>query len=339
MSVSPVSDFIEQIRDEILLIDVRSEAEYNRGHIPRAVNIPLLNNEQRVIIGTLYKQKGRAEAIQKGFELVGPVFYKMIQEVNQLSKSPQVMIYCWRGGMRSNIFSWLISIAGYNACVLKGGYKSYRNWALKQFTISRKIIVLGGKTGSGKTEMLTLIKLKGGHEICLESLANHKGSAFGSLGQKPQPTQEHFENLLAWKLYYTNPSEELWLENESRNIGSLKIPDPLFDIMRSAPVVEIIVDREIRAERILNEYGRFPVVELQEKTKKLIKRMGGQNVKDALFCLETNDMKGWVNCLLDYYDRTYEHSNGGRDALKSRQVNVNWNRADEVENVIMQANN
>lgn len=135
------------------------------------------------------------------------------------------MMYCWRGGMRSNISAWILTMAGYKVSLLKGGYKTYRNWALQQFILQRNIVVLGGKTGSGKTALLQLIKEKGEQVISLESLAHHKGSAYGSLGQLPQHSNEHFENLLAYQLWQTNAEELLWLENESRTIGYNKIPD------------------------------------------------------------------------------------------------------------------
>ena len=311
-----------------MLIDSRSEGEYEKGHLPGAVNIPLLNNENRAIIGKIFKENGRQDAVLKGFELAGPLFHQMITQTLTLTDNKEVMVYCWRGGMRSNILAWLLNMSGFNVLLLKGGYKSYRQWALQQLAITRKLIILGGKTGSGKTAMLQYIHLLGKQMICLESLANHKGSAFGSLGQLPQPTQEAFENLLAFQLAETDPTQKLWLENESRNIGFIKIPDPLFEMMRVAPVIEMDVKQVIRKERILNEYGVFTSEQLEERTRKLTKRMGGQHVKSAIEFLMEGDVQGWVLLLLNYYDKTYDHSNSQRPPEKIHTINVEWSNPD-----------
>ncbi len=308
-----------------LLIDSRSEGEFIKGHIPGAINIPLLNNEHRSIVGTTFKKNGRQDALIKGFELVGPHFHEIILKAKAATDSPEIMIYCWRGGLRSNIMSWLLSMAGFKVRLLKGGYKTYRQWALRQFELPRNLVILGGKTGSGKTEMLKYIQSKGEQMICLESLANHKGSAFGSLGQLPQPSQEMFENELAFQMGEINAEKRTWLENESRNIGFVKIPDPLFEQMRKALVVEMDVSASIRKKRILIEYGEFPSDQLAEKTQKLQKRMGGQHVKAAVDFLMKEDKSEWLDLLLLYYDKTYSHSNEQRDMKKVHRVFIDWN--------------
>ena len=299
------NDFINLFRQgKYLLLDVRSEAEFLQGHIPGAVNVPLLNNAKREEIGKVYKRKGRQEAVLKGFELVGPLFHDILLKIISLNESNEVLVYCWRGGMRSGIIGWLLTMSGIKNTLLQGGYKAYRRMVLDEFEKNRSVYILGGKTGSGKSELLSMLKSKGQQVVCLESLANHKGSAFGALGMKPQPTQEQFENLLAWELSVCNREQPLWLENESRNIGSVKIPDALFELMRKGPVAEVMVDSNERKSRILKEYGLFPVEALAEKTAKLVKRMGGQNVKAALTHLNNDDKNSWLNLLLDYYDKT-----------------------------------
>ncbi len=332
----PIEDYLKKYKEEkVLLIDARSEGEFERGHIPGAINIPLLNNEHRVIIGTLYKQKGRQEAVLKGLELVGPLFHSIALKVKELSASNKVMVYCWRGGMRSSIFCWVIGMAGFQASVLKGGYKQYRNWCIDRFKERRELLILGGKTGSGKTEILEAIRQKGEKVICLESMAHHKGSAFGALGQLPQPTQEHFENLLGWELSDKPANEILWLENESRNIGCIKIPDPFFEQMRNAHVLEMEVDRKIRHARILAEYGHFSFEELSDKTVKLQKRMGGQHVSKAIACLADGDKDGWLELLLHYYDKTYSFSNDLRAKELITSVTINWeDKAHDVNKLI-----
>ncbi len=290
-----------------LLLDARSPKEYLHAHIPFAYNVPLLNDEHRHEIGITFKKEGRESAVLKGFELVGPLFVEIIKKVKELSEGRLVMIYCWRGGMRSGILAWLLEMAGFRVYLLKGGYKAYRALALQSFQEQRKIIVLGGKTGSGKTELLDHLAAHGEQVIDLEKLACHKGSSFGALGQQPQPGNEHFENLIFHDLHKQDPTIALWLENESRSIGTSKIPDALFEQMRNAPVIEVDVPIFIRKERILNEYGSFPVSQLKECTVRLEKRLGGLRLKLAIEALENDRKEEWLDYLLEYYDNTYAY--------------------------------
>jgi tRNA 2-selenouridine synthase len=226
--------------------------------------------------------------------------------------------------MRSNIMAWMLQMAGMRVVVLKDGYKSYRQWAIHHFTHLPEIIVLGGKTGSGKTEMLYHLKEQGENIIDLEKLANHRGSAYGHLGMETQPMQEMFENLLAWELAIVGNAQPLWLENESRNIGLVHLPNQLYDTIRTSRVVEMEVDIEIRKKRILQDYGQFPVEDLIEKTVRLTKRLGGQHVKAAVQFLRDGDYSQWLDIVLHYYDKTYQHGNNERKAGTIRTVEVSW---------------
>jgi tRNA 2-selenouridine synthase len=305
---------------KILLLDARSESEYKQGHIPGAINLPLLNDEHRVIVGTTYKKEGREAAVLKGFDLVGNKFGEFARTALELSENKHVMIYCWRGGMRSNIMSWILSMAGFKVTLLKGGYKTFRRWTLDQFTHPKKILIVGGRTGSGKTEILKLLREKGEQVIDLEGLANHKGSAFGALGEKPQPRIEHFENQLAMQWNAMDENKILWLENESILIGSVKIPDPVFEMMRSAPVIELQSDIETRMNRILKDYGKFGVDVLAENTMKLTKRLGDLCARKAIEALLNNDKKTWMEETLSYYDKTYDYGMSQRKAEKRFSV-------------------
>ncbi len=246
------------------VIDVRSPGEFAKAHIPGAFSLPLFTDEQRKIIGTKYKQESREAAVKAGLELFSEKMKVMYNEAFHISdkwneehnikvqnSQQHFILHCWRGGMRSNAVAWLMSLYGVKIYTIKGGYKSFRKWALGQFEKQYNLKILGGYTGSGKTILLEEIKRKQGNTINLEKFANHKGSAFGALGEQEQPSQEMFENLLAVELYkidnfqaqlqgnsyaYTKTNTEIWIEDESRNIGKLSIPERLWTKMRTSKV-------------------------------------------------------------------------------------------------------
>ena len=193
----------------------------------------------------------------------------------------------------------------------------------------RNVLVLGGMTGSGKTVILKELGKAGAQVIDLEGLACHKGSAFGALGQEPQPSNEQFENLLAEQWMRLDPSKPCFLENESHSIGRIKIPDTVFAQMRTAPVVEVICSMESRMRRILEEYGTFDKALLAEGTERISKRLGGQHVKAALQALEEDRMRDWLEILLVYYDKNYQHGNSKRSAESIHPVT--WNDDEPIE--------
>ncbi|MEO5570254.1 MAG: tRNA 2-selenouridine(34) synthase MnmH [Bacteroidia bacterium] len=315
--------FLKEIsKGEHIILDVRSPKEFHHAHLPGAISFPLLKDDERTQVGITYKNDGREAAVIKGFELVGHKFADFIKQAKEIAPAKEVMLYCWRGGMRSNIMSWILSLGGFKVSMLKGGYKSFRRWALDQFQINKNILILGGKTGSGKTELLNALKETGEQIIDIENLANHKGSAFGSLGQKPQPSTEQFENLLALQWSKTDAEKILWLENESMLIGTCALPLGIFNQMRSAPVIEIYLDFEVRKKRILNEYGIFDVKLLAEKTQKVKKRLGGLRLKEAIDFLDSNNLSDWCEVMMQYYDKGYNQSNDQREKNKIYQLEL-----------------
>lgn len=322
-----IDEFIAQSPSAHLL-DVRSESEHMRGHFPGAFNIPILNDEHRKEVGTLYKQKGRQEAVIRGFELAGPKFGAFIKEVKKRSvqyPTGPLLLYCWRGGMRSAIAEWILTLAGFQTLRLKGGYKSFRQWALNTLIKEKNILVLGGKTGSGKTELLQHLRTQGERVIDLEYLACHKGSAFGGLGQLPQPTNEHFENMLAleWtKIPDHGQQAFAWLENESRTIGKNQLPNPVYDQIRKARTLEIVVEDSIRLKRILAEYACFSAEQLIERTSTLKKRLGGQHLKESLEYLDAGNMQAWAKKMLDYYDKAYAYGMEQREKEKVYKIEL-----------------
>ena len=208
---------------------------------------------------------------------------------------------------------WLLGIGGFKIFLLKGGYKAYRNEVFRVLNEPRKVVVLGGKTGSGKTEVLNSLKEKGAQVICLETLASHRGSAFGALGMGPQPRNEMFQNLLAEEWMNVNKEQVLFLENESLTIGPILLPPPVFDAIRKSPVVELNLTQEHRTKRIVKEYGQFPVEDLVVNTKKLSKRLGGLKTKLAVEALEQGEKEKWVEEVLHYYDKAYQYGNNSRN--------------------------
>lgn len=308
-----VEQFLQCLKDhQILLADTRSEDEYAHAHIPGAVNLPLLRNEERKTVGTLYKNKGREAAILKGFELVSPRAEEMVETARKMAASESVHLYCWRGGMRSNLMASLLETKGFHTAILKGGYKAFRNWVIETNALPRKVLVLGGGTGSGKTAVLQQLRAAGEQVIDLEQIASHKGSAFGALGLPAQPSHEQFENLLALEWAALDPNRTVWLENESRSIGSCILPANIYALIRNSEMIEMQVNIDQRKERIKKEYGCFPAEILTAIARKIEKRLGPQHLKDAIESLEAGDLDHTILTVLNYYDKTYSHGNEKR---------------------------
>jgi len=295
-----------KLREHLPLIDARSEGEFAQSQIPGSINLPILTNEERVKVGTLYKEQGSLEATLKGFELVGPRFHQIQKEALERFPDRKAIVYCWRGGMRSQILSWLLSMVGFEIYRLKGGYKTYRTYTFEKVRENYPLLVLGGKTGTGKTVLLKKLKESGEQVIDLEGIAHHKGSSFGSIGQKPQPTVEQFENLLAEELRVMDISVPIWVENESRKIGRLIIPDRFYEQMTQAPLLEIQRTERERIEHISEEYGQLPESELIAAVKRLQKRLGGLRTQQAITDIQEKKLTSWISNLLLYYDKTYD---------------------------------
>ncbi len=305
--VLTVSAWIDRYRD-LPLLDVRTPAEYTQGHIPHAINFPLFSNEERAEVGTIYKQEGPQEALLRGLELVGPRMAQMVRKAQQLVPRRRVVVHCWRGGQRSGSVAWLLERAGFETYTLKGGYKAWRNYVLEGFhQMERPIVLLGGRTGSGKTAVLHELARLGAQVIDLEGLAHHKGSAFGGLGQAPQPTTEQFENDLFEQWRQIDPARPVWIESESRAIGRVCIPEGLWEQMRRAPYVRLLVPFPLRVSRLVAEYGQFSPDALIAAFRKIQKRLGGQWLQAAIEAIEAGKLDQAAAIALRYYDKTYDY--------------------------------
>ena len=306
------------------VIDVRSEGEYDHAHIPGAYNLPLFNDEERKVVGTIYKQQSREAAIKKGLDYFGPKMSRMISFIEEIKEKNQstdktVLVHCWRGGMRSGGVAWLLDLYGFKVYTLVGGYKSFRNWVLESFKREWNFNILGGYTGSGKTIILEALKEKGEAVIDLEGLAGHKGSAFGRIGLPAQDSVEMFENKLALELYKkneANPAKNIWLEDESQRIGSVSIPHDLWNTIREKRVFFIDVPFEKRLEYLVETYGILDKVELCEAIQRIEKKLGGLEAKSAIAFLQENNIKECFSILLKYYDKLYRKSLEKRENLK-----------------------
>jgi tRNA 2-selenouridine synthase len=301
-----VEDFF-RLRERLPVVDVRSEGEYAAGHIPGAYNIPLLTNDERTAVGTIYKTEGTHNAIKKGFEVVGPRLLQIINQTEQVATQNEILVHCWRGGMRSANFSQFVGMAGITAHPVSGGYKAYRQEAHALFASPLPLLRLGGCTGSGKSSLLHRLKQSGEQVIDLEMLACHRGSVFGGIGMKPQPTTEQFENNMFEELRLMDLSRTIWVEDESIAIGKIFLPQPFWHTLSKSPVIEIQMDKAIRVQRLVEEYGHSPVEEFEHALEKISRRLGGQHVKAALEHLHGGRWPEVMEILLTYYDKAYRN--------------------------------
>jgi tRNA 2-selenouridine synthase len=308
-----ISDFLHH-PEAPLLADVRTPAEFAHGHIPGAFNLPIFSNEERVLVGTTYKQVGREAAVLLGFDLTGPKWSGFIKEALEKAPSKKIALHCWRGGMRSGAMAWALDLYGFEVYLVQGGYKSYRNWVLKQFEKQFTLQVLGGMTGSGKTKILQELKAAGQQVIDLEDIAQHQGSSYGTMNKMVQPTQEQFENNLGSQLHTLDPRKMTWIEDESSSIGKCILPRPLWNRMLAANLLDLAVPLEHRVASLVKEYGSLDKTFLIECTERIKKRLGPEQARHAVVAINENRMEDFIRLALGYYDKTY------RTGLAKRNV-------------------
>lgn len=309
----PADEFL-RLRSQMPVADVRSPGEYAYGHIPGAVNIPLFDDTQRAEVGTIFKKEGSEKAVMRGIDLAAPQMSEKLVRALKLAPDRQLLVHCWRGGMRSEAMAWLFATGGLKPLLLEGGYKAYRNHILAGLGRKRKLIILGGLTGSGKTGILSHMMAAGLQVTDLEKLASHRGSAFGALGQPAQPSSEHFANLLYDDLAGWSDDERVWLEDESRNIGTVFMPDNFYEQMQAAPVVALMMSIETRMPRLLQEYTMFPAGQIEASVMKISKRLGGDRTREALEAVRRGDYPTAIRITLEYYDKAYSYSLSRRPA-------------------------
>jgi tRNA 2-selenouridine synthase len=307
--------------------------------MPGAFSFPLFNDGERAIIGTVYKQESKAAAVKIGLDFFGPKMRKMVEEVEKLTSvhgapyETTVLLYCWRGGMRSDGVAWLLDLYGFKVYKLQGGYKTFRHWVLNQFEKSYALRLVGGNTGSGKTYLLHELMKQGQKVIDLEGLASHKGSAFGNIGMPDQPSQEMFENKLALELHYMNASNQIiWLEDESQRIGTVNIPLSLWQTMLLSPVYFLDIPFDERLNFIEKEYGQLDKERLVNAIIRIKKRLGGLETKNAIHFLIENNVRESFRILLKYYDKSYQKSLHKKENLSALLTIIPCEKVDPITN-------
>lgn len=302
------------------IIDVRSESEFAEDHMPGAINLPVLNDAERAKVGTLYKQVCPFEARKVGASLVAQnIAQNLDRHFVAKDKNYHPLVYCWRGGQRSNSMALVLSQIGWSVTVLEGGYKTYRTYVrdqLEQLPEQFTYQVLCGLTGSGKTHILRKLAAQGVQVLDLEGLAKHRGSLLGQEWEgkpSPQPSQKQFESLLLQQLQCFDTGEPVWVEAESNKIGQIYLPSSLWQQMKQASCVEVQLPQATRIEWLLQEYPHLVTHPdlLKRKLERLKSRYGWEKINEWYRLINAGQWHTLVGDLLTYhYDPTYTQSMG-----------------------------
>ena len=317
------------------VVDVRSPSEFLSGHLPGALNIPLLDDDERHLVGQCYVKRGRDEAISLGKRLVAPKQRRLIDAFSVVRRETGrdgCIVYCARGGMRSGSVSWWLLQNGFDDVrVLDGGYKAFRRWCRTSFVTlrnRRRVCVIGGKTGAGKSRVLHALAAMGCQVLDLEALASHAGSAFGAVpfATERQPSNEQFANDLG--MLWVQMQDDAWVfvEDEGSHIGSVSLPSEFYKgVLRSADlVIRLERSKQERAKNLVRDYAsdslrQHPekwVATMRQSVHRLAKRLGKERCEHALELLDKEQFESFAELFLDYYDKLYEKhisvdSNGG----------------------------
>lgn len=308
--MSATAVFSEALIDSHFLVDARTPLEFEEDHIPGAVNVPLLDNDERVEIGILYKQQGPQQARLRGLEMTAARFPEMVGTIAEMAGNRPILVYCWRGGLRSKTVTSILDLSGFHAVQLQGGYKSYRAHVSEyfdQFRPSGRMVVLHGLTGSGKTAFLLTVKTNRYTVIDLEGLARHRGSAFGALGLSQTLSQKHFESILWNELRKSPPGRPILLEGESRRIGRISLPGNFYEVMSDSCKIWCETSVETRIDRLISEYGKEEYRdEMAVALVRIKKKLGSEKYSEIAGYLESWDLRPFMKGLLDnYYDKVY----------------------------------
>lgn len=302
--------FSPELLDSHCIVDVRTPLEFEEDHLPGAINVPILTNEERVEVGTIHKQIGPKQARMRGLELTCGRFATMVQEIIDKADGRPVIVYCWRGGLRSRSMAILLEAVAYPVRQLRGGYKAYRaivNDYFELFTPPAPLIVIHGMTGVGKTTFINGLDQQKWTSIDLEGLANHRGSAFGAIGLEQTLSQKRFDTLL-WDQFRRAPADRpIVLEGESPRIGKISLPGNLYEVMANGKRVWCSASLEIRVQRLAAEYAFQEYRDsMYEALTRIKKKLGGPHYTELHGMLENWDIPGLIKGLIEYYyDKLY----------------------------------
>lgn len=309
------------------IIDVRSPAEFSEDHVPGAINLPVLSDEERAVVGTLYVQVSRFKARLVGGAIVARnVAHHLETALADKGGDFQPLIYCWRGGQRSGAMATIFSQIGWRTNLLEGGYKTYRRWVQRRLydeAMDLKLVLLDGGTGTGKTELLGLLARRGVQTVDLEGLAGHRGSLFGALAGQPQPSQKMFESRLLEVLDDLDPSRPVVVEAESSKIGERMTPPALWTLMAQAPRIEISAPRPARARYLVRTY--HDIVQdraaLEVAFTRLPTHPGRKSLEDWARLADAGDFEALAESVMElHYDPAYARSS--RKSQRPRLANI-----------------
>ncbi|MGE0793340.1 MAG: tRNA 2-selenouridine(34) synthase MnmH [Candidatus Woesearchaeota archaeon] len=314
-NIISVEDFEkERLKGNLIIFDARSPLEFEEFHVVGSINLPLLKDEARKIVGTAYKEFGEQKAVDKGWELFKNTFEELISKAKKeisKNKDKKIVVYCARGGMRSRIVSNLLEFLGYEVYQIEGGIKEYRNslylWLDDLLTTWKgKFIVLEGMTGTRKTELIKILDIP---KIDLEDLANHRASTYGGVGLIER-NQKMFLFLLYEELLKLKKCNKIVIEGESKKIGKIHLPEKLFSLMMNGDFVHVVASEDVRIQHIVDEYccSKEKIDELIELTPRLVKLIGKKKVDEVINWFETGNYYSAVRyLLLEYYDKVYKN--------------------------------
>jgi len=309
-----VKMFLEET-DKYLLVDVRSSGEYLEASIPGAVNVPLFDDEERAAVGCTYKEEGTEKAKIVGLYLVAPKLPLLVDTIVKEADGREILLYCWRGGMRSRSLAVVLDVMNYPVSILHGGYKAFRrsvvSW-LNNAAVNKPVFVLNGLTGVGKTLVIKQLMEMGVPAIDLENMANHRGSVFGSIGLGRPRSQKDFEALLFLELKKHEFAPYLIMEGEGKRIGPVVLPDFIFKALCEGPHILLETGIDVRAARITEQYSSSADDNKEQLVKAVLsleKRLGKQRCQDLADKIILGYYDGAARSLcLDYYDSLYGES-------------------------------
>jgi tRNA 2-selenouridine synthase len=318
-------DALRQLDSFDAIIDARSPSEYALDHLPGAINAPVLDDEQRIRVGTMYKQIGSFEAKKLGAALVARNIANYIEQLwLEQPREWRPLVYCWRGGNRSGSMAHILAKIGWPVAQLDGGYKAFRahvNAALEQApALNFKVIC--GTTGSGKSRLLEVLHAQGAQVLDLEQLAAHRGSVLGDLPSQPQPSQKAFESNIWNVLRRFDPARPVFVESESKKVGNLRVPAALMESMRASDCISLTLSRVNRVRLLMEDYEHFLVspASLNEQLEHLTPLHGREKITRWQAMSNAGDMAPLVEELLaDHYDPAYLRSID-RNFLKFNQA-------------------